>query len=109
MIDSKKILGTACLLIAVSAGPAAVAAEREPAGTSITVSFAELDLSKTEGVDALYTRLQKAADRVCGRSVRTVSPMTLADTSEKVECYKTALSNAVASLDLEALSDKHAS
>ena len=35
--------------------------------TSVTVSYADLNLASREGVDALYARIGKALDRVCGK------------------------------------------
>ena len=53
-------LVTSCATIAV----AAIAAPAH-AGTS-TVSYADLDLSSQDGIDALHSRVRKAAREVCG-------------------------------------------
>ncbi len=111
MIDSKHILKITSLLVALCAGSTALAdnARVERETKSVTVSFAELDLSKTAGVEVLYSRLQKAAEHVCGVGVRSLSSLTATSRSEKAECYQMTLSKTVASLDMEALTEKHSS
>ena len=111
MIDSKHILKTTTLLVALSTGSAALAndARVERETNSVTVSFAELDLTKTAGVEVLYSRLQKAAEHVCGVGARSLISLTASSRSEKAECYQMTLSKTVASLDMEALTEKHSS
>jgi UrcA family protein len=67
----------------------------------VKVRFAELDLSKPAGAEALYRRLEKAASRVCGNTSIGFTKRT------NSECYQTALSNAVIQVNSPLLSEIH--
>jgi UrcA family protein len=67
---------------------------------SVTVSFADLDLSKAAGAQALYKRIKVAARRVCGSQG---SYMYLASRSVWRKCYDTAVAEAVADVDRPSL------
>ena len=82
------------------------ASNRESAG--VKVSFAELDLDKAAGIDALYTRLKRAAEQVCGLDARTSHAITVQAATERYACYTDALDRAVTSIDVPSLTAKHA-
>ena len=66
---------------------------------SRVVQFADLDLSHTQGAAALYQRLKRAAETVCG-------PFDLRDLGQRVRfesCVSSAISAAVAKVDRPAL------
>lgn len=111
MIVSKRTLTIVGLLLVISTGSAALGNESrgDRVANSVTVSFAELDLSKSAGVEELYSRLQNAAEHVCGVGVRSLSTLTVSSNSDRAECYRRTLSKTVASLDMDALSQKHSS
>jgi UrcA family protein len=67
---------------------------------SLTVSFADLDLSRAAGAQALYKRIKFAARRVCGSQGNYAS---LAAQSAWRKCYDTAVANAVAEVDRPSL------
>lgn len=80
-----------------------------PVNASVTVSFAELDLSKPAGLDVLYERLQEAAETVCGhRERRSYTSLGRTRQLERVACYDEALTSAVQQLDLTPLTELHA-
>lgn len=68
-----------------------------------TVSYAELDLTKQAGAEALYKRIKRAAFTVCGGYD---SPMPWSYTL-KSRCYKTALNEAVAKVNSPLLTALH--
>ncbi len=72
---------------------------------SITVSFADLNLSNDSGVETLYQRLKAGARRSCG----TVSARQLNLFRLTKECVKNALAEAVDSIDNEKLDQLHSS
>lgn len=98
------------LAVALTVGPSALAAETSAADQtravtqSIAVKTGDLDLSRDAGRRAAYARLEAAARRVCGGYDRRDQHAR----SAWKECYETALSAAVASLDSEPLAALHA-
>ena len=70
---------------------------------SITVRYAELDLAKPQGVEALYTRIGGAARRVC----RADSALRLRDRANSSSCYQDAIGRAVEQVNLPTLTDLH--
>jgi UrcA family protein len=68
---------------------------------AITVKFSDLDLSKVEGARALYQRIRTAARNVCGQTAgrQEVLEVRMARNS----CVKTAIADAVKSIDNEQL------
>jgi len=78
------------------------AAYGEEAPKTLTVQFADLDLSKDAGLATLFDRLKGAATRVCsGHSGGT----TLRDKQQYAACVDFALSNALARVDRPELTD----
>lgn len=101
-IDSRgpalAILAVACLAIASQSIRAAdLPANSEPVKT--TVTFGDLNLGHSEGVEQLYRRIAGAAQRVCGsldgRSVRENLQFSV--------CLKQSIARAVAAVDQPAL------
>jgi len=71
--------------------------------TSVVVHFADLDLSRSEGVAALYRRLKGAAKTLC-------EPLNARDLEMQMNfrtCLQSALSAAVANIDRLALTAYH--
>lgn len=70
----------------------------------ITVSYADLDLTGPEGAQTLYRRLRAAAHRVCdaGRDLRV-----LGERARYRACVEKALTQAVRSVDRDALTALH--
>ena len=106
MIGVRDIGKVGVLAFALSAG-AAFAEPKGPAA-EVAVSYAELDLSKSAGVEVLYDRLQRAAAKVCGVNERSSSLYYIASAAEKKACYQDALSRAVAQIDAPLLKEQHA-
>lgn len=94
------VLGAVGLLVALSGQ----AAERVMLGTrvaSVTVSYADLNMSSTAGAQALYARLADAAEEVCGGAPRRESLLEVArfEKANFKSCYDRALADAIASVD----------
>jgi UrcA family protein len=70
---------------------------------SLTVNFGELDLSKPAGAEALYKRIKRAANVVCGGYS---SPMSW-NFAEKNRCIQTAVDEAVAKVNAPLLTALH--
>ena len=81
------------------------AGNRESAGQvrSVIVRYAELDLSKPQGIDALYRRIQAAAKSVC-RPDASVS--SFYDRANR-HCYHDAVERAVRQVNLVTLTALH--
>jgi UrcA family protein len=71
---------------------------------TMTVSFAELDITKPRGLQVLYSRIENAARIVCG-----VEPylQPLSRTRQAKECYKTAVDDAVRQINRPTLTALH--
>lgn len=78
------------------------AAYAEEAPKSLTVQFADLDLSKDAGAATLFNRLKGAASRVCSAHS---GGTTLRDKQHYAACVEFALSNAVARVDRPELTE----
>lgn len=88
------LAGTVVLsLIAVNA---AQASDTPDTPKSLTVQFADLDLSKPEGAATLFGRMRSAAQNVCRAHQ---GGTTLRDKQSHEACVEFALSNAVAKVD----------
>ena len=88
------ICGLATLCVGAGV-PHAFASPQNPQmypGTSIKVKYHDLDLSTQAGAEALYTRIQRAARRVCDLDREPADPFRL---SHWQYCYKAAVANAV--------------
>ncbi len=76
-------------------------------GTSVKVSYADLNLEKAAGAEALYRRLQNAAEQACGvRSLQIEG--SLSGIAKSRSCYREALTAAVENVDNEIVSEIHA-
>ena len=71
---------------------------------TMTVSFAELDITKPRGLEVLYSRIENAAKIVCGVDP---TPMPLARTRHATACYKTAIEDAVRQINRPTLTALH--
>lgn len=70
---------------------------------SVKVSYADLDLSKQAGAEALYQRIRTAARTVCGRpSSREIVRLMLFR-----QCYGEAIDTAVKRIDISSLYAVH--
>jgi UrcA family protein len=87
-------LATATLASATLAlaAPAVEAADGAP---TLTVRYADLDLSRPAGAEAMYERLSEAASRVCGPREARVPKEQL----ERRICREQAIARAVAQID----------
>ena len=65
--------------------------ETEVDVNTVRVSYADLDLSKEAGQEALHMRLRGAADQVCGE----VMSKSASEVREKRECFQSALYQAM--------------
>jgi UrcA family protein len=70
---------------------------------SVTVPYAELDLAKPAGVEALYIRIGGAARRVC----RAGFSPHLRDQMNSSNCYQDAIGRAVKQVNLPTLTAIH--
>ena len=75
-------------------------ADTQSTPPSVTVRFADLNTNVAEGVAALYQRVRNASDSVCRQ---LDSPRDLARQQRHEECVHTALGNAIAMIDLPAV------
>ena len=83
----------------------AIAAPPVDSEGQITVSYADLDLSKPAGVEVLYGRIKQAARNVC-------SYLDNRQPEHKVlwrRCYSDAVANAIATVDRPTLTALHRS
>lgn len=97
----KFVTATAVALVGFAASNVALA--DEAGRTSVTVNYADLDLAKPAGIDALYARLRGAAKAACGDP----DARNLREKALVRECRDEALSNAVAGVNHAALTAKH--
>jgi UrcA family protein len=75
--------------------------------TRVTITYADLDLGKEAGVQALYLRLKRASEQACG-----VTSFLNAGSSFRMhqvkQCYRQALTEAVETIDNDLLTRIHA-
>ncbi len=94
-----------CVLFSIPAASMAASMTNDENSNSITVSFADLNLSQEEGVKTLYGRLKLAARQSCGSAdTRDLQRFRL-----NRKCIETALANAVERIDNEQLKQLHSS
>ncbi len=108
MKESKLYKGLMATIIVVALGAPAIAsadAKSELQGVSVKVSYADLNLEKQEGAKALYRRLQQASRQAC--DVRGLDTEWTKNMRDGRQCYQQALSEAVAEVDNELLSQIH--
>ncbi len=70
---------------------------------SVTVSYEDLNLTTSAGVDALYARLRSASRSVCNVGQRRA----LVDVMESRSCYRQVLETAVGNANLPTLTARH--
>jgi UrcA family protein len=104
-IIAKSIIGVC--LAAVLAGYSAGTHAHESSGVrSIIVGYAELDLSKPQGIEVLYQRIQGAAKRVCRAEPGSIF---VPDRRAWTKCYVDATERAVRQVNLPTLTALHQS
>jgi UrcA family protein len=99
------------LLIAVGIALPALASAGESSqveGTSIKVSYEDLNINSEAGARVLYSRLKRASEKACN-----VESLSEHGSIERVRdaklCYHEVLSGAVKNIDSDALARIHAS
>lgn len=112
MKESNRIKSLVAIgLAAVLAAPVITSAATQGfAGeeTSVRVNYADLDLSSTAGVKALYTRLKAASEEACGpTNYRDAG--TLQQLVKNKACYTEALNKAVSKVNNAELESLHRS
>jgi len=100
---SVTVLGLA--LAQLPGAASAASAIKIVGANTVKVSFADLDLTRTEGVETLYQRLKNAAGQACTQKVGLREVIDVA--TLKSECVRTALADAVKSIDNELLRQLH--
>lgn len=70
---------------------------------AVTVNYADLDISRPAGAQALYNRIKHAARSVCA----PLESQQLRRMALWRECYEQAVANAVATIDRPALTALH--
>ena len=81
---------TACMAVGLASIAHAAPAEGAP---SVKVSFADLDLANSKGIDTLYARVTAAAHQVCDVGSRDLSTY-----ANERACVSRAIANAVRDL-----------
>jgi UrcA family protein len=109
MKESKLFKGFLATIIVFALGVPAIAAADDSGGlkgVAVKVSYADLNLEKHEGAKDLYQRLQQASKDACGfRSLREEG--SARGMSEARQCYRDTLSEAVAEVDNELVTQIH--
>ena len=103
---SKGLLAT--IIVVALAAPTIASADTksELKGVSVKVSYADLNLEKQEGAKALYRRLQQASRRACDYRGLKASG-SLRRMIETQRCYDETLSDAVAELNNDMVTEIH--
>lgn len=108
MKESKLIKSVVTVIAVVAFSiPAIATADTELKGKSEKVSFSDLNVSKQEDAQQLYSRLQQASKRVCGVVPLKVS-RSIGELSQSMRCYRQTLDASVAKVDSLALNTIHA-
>jgi UrcA family protein len=92
--------------IAAFALTAALAGVSLPAQADMKVKFSDLDLSKPEGIAALYGRIERSARLVCKDAS---SPWDAGRVETFQRCYQAAIQDAVATVNQPQLTALHRS
>lgn len=102
----KSIVAVAVGVVLTGCHVLANAGDRESAAQvrSVIVRYAELDLSKPQGIDVIYRRIQAAAKQVCRADT---SVTALYDRASQNICYRDAIERAVRQVNLVALTALH--
>ena len=91
-------------VLAVCTCLASFNASADPGVKQVSVSYADLDLSKSAGAQTLYKRIKAAARRVCG----PVDNYTFVTPSKSFrQCYEKAIADAVGQVDRPSLTALH--
>ena len=99
----------ALVVFGLGASTSAVAASPSQLSVrSVQVSFADLNIDSDVGAQVLYRRLQNASEKACSISNSGATKPVGAVRDSRL-CYASALSDAVAKIDSDALSKIHAS
>ena len=109
MKESKliKSVVTAVAVVAFSL-PAIASADTELKGKSEKVSFSDLNVSKQEGAEQLYSRIQQASKRVCDVESLSVT-RSIKQLSQSMRCYRQTVDASVAKIDSDTLTAIHES
>ena len=91
-------------LFIAAVAPRAFSGEPNETVRSITVKFADLDLSKAAGADALYRRIRTAASIVCDSASDNLYRWR---GREYKKCFNTAVANAVDKVNNPILTAMH--
>jgi UrcA family protein len=81
----------------------AIALSATPKGPRVDVQYQDLDLSQPQNVEVLYSRITKAARRVC----QTPGGNAAAKLHEYTLCFNSAVDTAVQSVNSERLTALH--
>ena len=94
-----RVFVAAIAIVAAIASAIAFADERNvPQDISVSVTYADLDLTKESDANKLYRRLQQASEKICGvESLRNAR--TLREYSQMHQCYQQAMTAAKERLD----------
>ena len=105
MKTMKTLVASAALVFAAQGAMAADSINIGYTQLSETVSYADLDINKTEGAQALYSRLNRAAKNVC-------APLRDRNLERHVKyrsCVSEAIANAVGEINQPLLTQHHKS
>lgn len=103
---AKSIIATIAVLFMSLPIAATANAADELKGRSVKVKFADLNLQKEEGAEALYRRLRLASKQVCGvESIKNAGGVRAI--AETKRCFRQTLDAAVAQIDNDALKKIH--
>jgi UrcA family protein len=94
------------LIFALSLGAQLIHADPAPDALSVTVHFADLDLTRSAGAAVLHQRLKTAAETVCGFE-GSVRSRDLGSQKRFQECIWSAIGTAVAKVDQPTLTAYH--
>ena len=107
MKESKLVKGVVTIIAVVAFSiPAIATADTELKGKSEKVSFSDLNVSKQEDAQQLYSRLQQASKRVCDVEPLKVS-RSVKVLSQSMRCYRQTMNVTVARIDRDALTAIH--
>lgn len=98
------IIIIATSMLAIGAADARNKSDRRD--VAVTVPYADLNLQRPEGAKTLYQRLQQAAKQACDINAVDIDK-NLAIRSDARNCYRMALSGAIAEFNNEHLNRLH--
>ena len=110
MKESKlfKAIFATIIIVALGAPAYATAEVGGLKGKAVKVSYADLNLEKYEDAKALYRRLQQASKQACDARSLTEEG-SLSRFTQGRQCYRETLSDAVAEIDNELVTEIHSS